>query len=178
MKAKFSLSLENAKHIPIDKYAHDFTFIVNGKPYETSRFLADLLSPTISDLHSVDKTANTFTITTTRNNQEKEQNSNNKIDYFSDFLNLTMLEEHEIDETRQDYYSEYFIQLGNFDEYIKLQQKYYDEITTENVLDRINRIQSIYNKTKSKSTVYENFITKLVTFASNHFHELDEDNLL
>ena len=89
-----------------------------------------------------------------------------------------MLEEHEIDETRQDYYSEYFIQLGNFDEYIKLQQKYYDEITTENVLDRINRIQSIYNKTKSKSTVYENFITKLVTFASNHFHELDEDNLL
>lgn len=43
----FSLSFDNVKEIPLDKYEKNFTFIVNDKKYETSRYVADLVSPII-----------------------------------------------------------------------------------------------------------------------------------
>lgn len=39
----FSLSFGNMKGIPFHKYEKNFTFIVNNKQYETSRFIADIL---------------------------------------------------------------------------------------------------------------------------------------
>lgn len=35
------------KEIPLSKYPKDFTFILNDQYYQTNRFIADLLSPTI-----------------------------------------------------------------------------------------------------------------------------------
>ncbi|KAK8898305.1 hypothetical protein M9Y10_000588 [Tritrichomonas musculus] len=177
MNVKFSLGLENVKHVPINKYARDFTFIVDGKQYQTSRILADLLSPIISELHSVDETADTFTIITTKKLRQQEQSSNTNIDYFSDFLNKPIFEEQEIDSTRMNYYSEYFLQLGNFEEYLKLQHKYSDDITADNVIDRLMNTESIFNQTKCRSSIFENLITNLISFASNHFHELDKEKL-
>lgn len=177
MKIKFSFGLENIKHIPIDKYDKDFTFIVDGKRYETSRFLADLLSPRISELHSIDETADTFIITTRKNQNEESQQSNDNIDYFTDFLNHPLFEEQEIDDSKRKFYSDYFIQLGNFDEYIKLQKEYYEEITTENVLDLLKNIEYIFNRTKTRSDIYENINSKLFTFASKHLNELEEEKL-
>ena len=42
----------------------DFTFHVDEKDYQTSRIIADILSPTIRKLHYTDGSVNEFTRTT------------------------------------------------------------------------------------------------------------------
>ena len=75
---QFSISFNNIKSIPFDKYEKNFTFIVNGKEYETSRFVADILSPIVREYHFIDESMNSISIDT----------SSNTRDYFQDFLNL------------------------------------------------------------------------------------------
>lgn len=52
-------------HVPIRNYEPDFSFIVNNKKFETSRLVADLLSPKISKYHLSDPTINEYQINTT-----------------------------------------------------------------------------------------------------------------
>lgn len=40
---EFSFSSSNFKDVPFQKYAKDFTFIINGHRYDTSRFIADII---------------------------------------------------------------------------------------------------------------------------------------
>lgn len=61
---EIKLKKSSVLNVPFQKYEKDFTFIVNGKKYETSRFVADLLSKNISDLHLSDPTVDSFTIKT------------------------------------------------------------------------------------------------------------------
>lgn len=72
---QFSLSFNNIKSIPFDKYEKNFTFIVNGKEYETSRFVADILSPIVREYHFIDESMNSISIDT----------SSNTRDYFKNF---------------------------------------------------------------------------------------------
>ena len=51
-------------NVPIETYPNDFTFIVNGQKFKTSRLVSDLLSPKISHIHANDPTYDTFTIDT------------------------------------------------------------------------------------------------------------------
>ena len=51
-------------NVPLQSYASDFTFVVNGKENKTSRIIADLLSPAICRIHSNDPTFNRFVINT------------------------------------------------------------------------------------------------------------------
>ena len=67
----FSLSPKNLKEVPFQKYAGIFTFIVNGKRYQTNRFVADILSPFIRKAHFADETIDEFYINT-NNSLEKE----------------------------------------------------------------------------------------------------------
>ncbi|KAK8843044.1 hypothetical protein M9Y10_025232 [Tritrichomonas musculus] len=50
--------------VPFQSYGNDFTFIVNGQEFKTSRLISDLLSPIICDIHSNDPTFDTYTINT------------------------------------------------------------------------------------------------------------------
>lgn len=83
--SSFSLSIDNLKQIPFEKYDNKFTFIVNGKRYETSRFIADLLSPIIREYHYSDETKTEYILKTKIDVQEQL----NGDDYFTDFLSLT-----------------------------------------------------------------------------------------
>lgn len=38
-------------NIPFQNYEKDFSFIVNGKEFKTTKFIADMLSPKISKYH-------------------------------------------------------------------------------------------------------------------------------
>ena len=60
----YSLSFNNLYDFPFDKYEKDFTFILNGQRYKTSRFVADILSPNIREMHLSDPTIDEFTINT------------------------------------------------------------------------------------------------------------------
>ena len=116
----FSLSTYNLKDFPFHKYEKNFTFIVNGKEYKTNRFIADLLSPIIRNSHFNDETLDTFTFYT-KNNLSK---SDDKNDYFRDFLNLCQFETVNIDSNRRKIYCDYFCHLGNSEEYIRLRSNY------------------------------------------------------
>lgn len=48
---ELQLQLKRNQNIPFDKYEKNFEFIVNGKRYQTSRIVTDLLSPIICQLH-------------------------------------------------------------------------------------------------------------------------------
>ena len=92
----FSSSHENFFKISnIDQYQKDFTFIVNGKRYSTSRIIADLLSPIITNNHFNDSTNEEFII-----------NTSNDDDYFDDFLELAQFKKITLDSKKQILFSE------------------------------------------------------------------------
>lgn len=87
------------------------------------------LSPIICKSHYNDESSNEFIINT------KIDDSND--DYFSEFLQLLNFEENNIDSIHQKYYSQYFLQLGNINEYLQLQPEYFHNFTPENVIDQL-----------------------------------------
>lgn len=80
---KYALSCENVKNIPFDKYGENFTFIVNGQRYKTSRVKADLLSPVVSRYHLIDESIDEMTL-----NTKGGKDDQTGIDYFSDFFKI------------------------------------------------------------------------------------------
>ena len=61
-----SLKLQTSciRNVPFQNYEKDFTFIVNGEEFKTSKFVSDLISPYISKIHSKDPNFNRFIINT------------------------------------------------------------------------------------------------------------------
>lgn len=169
----YSLSLENIKGLPFHKYENNFTFIVNGKQYLTSRIVADLLSPYIRQLHYIDFSINEFYLTTKQIPNEETLNN----DFFFDFLSLATFNDSQIDQIRKKYYSAYFFILGNIEEYSKLQPYYTQTPTIDNVVDRlnsINEITSLINLNVNPATlVYD----EIIEFAASHFEELDKKEM-
>ena len=129
-RIKFELNIDPIKKIPLEKYSKDFTFIVNGKKYQTNRFIADILSPKIRQYHSIDELINTFYINI----------SNPKIQIdFSQFLSLISFDTKYLNDEEVEYFIEIFSILGNYDEIQKLIPKYQEEITLNNYsFDQIN----------------------------------------
>lgn len=112
----FTLNLKNLNDIPFHKYLKDFTFIVNGKKYLTTRVIADILSPIVRKLHFIDETINEFNI----NIENSNINESECLDYFDQFLNLCSFNTIKIDSNTQNIYSTYFYKLGNFKDFLKL----------------------------------------------------------
>ena len=74
---EFCLDSKCVKNLPLDKYEKDFTFIVNGRRYQTSRIVADLMSPQIRKFHYVDPSIDEFVININIQNSES--------DYFDEY---------------------------------------------------------------------------------------------
>lgn len=89
---QFSLNSEVIKYLPFDKYDKDFTFIVDDKEYKTSRFVADILSPTIRNLHHADSSIDSFTISTTDKGTDHD---------FTEILSLVTFESVDFQKTQR-----------------------------------------------------------------------------
>ena len=177
---KYSFGVSNIKDFPFDNYEKDFTFIVNNKRYQTSRIVADLLSPTIKKNHYNDSNNNEFII----NTSETTDQSN---DYFLDFLQLVIFEEKELSSTQRELYCEYFLELGNIDEYFKL--KYYEmtDITeptepTELTERDINRSLQILTdiselSTKKEININESILYEHIKNISSVFSKVSKSEL-
>ena len=72
---RLQLKTSSILNVPLQSYFDDFSFIVNGKEYKTSRLISDLLSPKICEIHANDPTFDIFTIKT----QQKGDFSDQKI---------------------------------------------------------------------------------------------------
>ena len=169
----FTLSPKNLINIPFNKYQQDFTLIVNGEKYKTTRIVADLLSPLIREIHLVDSTIDEFSINV---------RNNNNTDYLTEFLNLVCFTPKLLDSDRINQFSDYFYELGNISEYIRLQVLTLKQITTENVLDQFSKIIKISEENGQRSKTIENFmkeesIEKIISFISSHFYDLDEKKI-
>lgn len=134
----YSLDISNLITIPFDKYEKSFTFIMNGKRYQTSRIVADILSPTVRRMHFMDEPSQEFSFIIKESKSEEE--------YFISFLNLASFSNIKIDYEQQKHFMEYFYALGNIDEYIRILTKYTSHFTIDNSINSLMHIIEISEK--------------------------------
>lgn len=144
-------------NVPIGTYADDFTFIVNGQEFKTSRLVSDLLSPKISHIHANDPTYDTFTIDTSNHGN------------FANILNLVNFKEVKYPEKDIPFISEVIEILGNdLIDIIELIKP--PKISPENIFSLIQRHER-----------YEKFYSKLlaseIIFVASHFFDICEKNI-
>lgn len=171
----YTLSTSSLKDLPFDKYGRDFTFIVDDKRYSTSRFVADLLSPMIRNNHYNDPSNNEFEIKTIKTNTIQEE-ENKTVDYFSEFLELSRFEERTIDSKRRERYSEFFLQLGNINEYMRLQEETKNETSSENKsVEHLQKLTVIDNNDEinEENEIIKHHIKMIV----DHFSSVDKEKL-
>ena len=185
----YSLSPSVLKNFPIDKYEENYTFIVNNREYKTNRIVADLLSPTIKNNHYNDSSNNKFILNTSNFNKDNEDNNNNgtsKEDYFKEFLTLARFETHEIEKQRREIYSEYFLQLGNISEFLRLQYAYSDfDSVSENdnetkesqrnkkIVENIQRIRRVIKN--DENLIEQEIIQKYIEILSSEFSNIEDE---
>ena len=108
MKNYIKLQANSVKQVPLQNFEKDFTFMVNGVEFKTSRLQAELLSAKISEIHVVDPTIDRFTINTQYQGD------------FSTILNLIDFEIKTIPEKEIPFIIEIMSQLGSENYEIKI----------------------------------------------------------
>lgn len=105
-----SLKLQTSciRNVPFDIYEKNFTFIVNGEEFKTSKIISDIISPYISKIHSRDPTFDRIVI-----------NTKHKGD-FSHILRLINFDLNIYPESELPFLHEVFDFLGN--DYIKSEE--------------------------------------------------------
>ena len=177
----YSLSIKNLKDIPFNKYPKDFTFIVDGKRYQTPRIVADILSPKIRKLHCVDEFINEFYINT-KDPSIKLLLHDGKIqddsdDYFESFLNLCQFENKEYEENIRSRFMLYFYLLGNITEYVHLINNQSKEIMVDNAINRLISILSIESKMDDFTDIDVQNSKEIIKFVASHFEDIDKKQL-
>lgn len=151
--SKIQLKSTSILNIPLQTYEKDFTFIVNGKEFKTSRLIAELLSPKICQMHTTDITINQFTINT--------KSTGN----FNHVLQLVNFNQQEIPKIELIYALEVLQNLGtecvDFDLPVQL--------TKDNIFEQINMHEK-------ENDLYHSIYKKEIEFISSNFIELCETN--
>lgn len=148
------LKTDSVLQVPFQNYEKDFTFIVNSKRFNTSSFVADILSPTISKIHFNDPTIKEFSINTDIQGD------------FNHILNLLNFDSQEISEEEIPFIIEMIEILGieKVDLNIKSDN---EELTVDNIFQHIKKHQQ-------HPRIYSSQLEKDVDFFTSHFHELKD----
>ncbi|KAK8880578.1 hypothetical protein M9Y10_003258 [Tritrichomonas musculus] len=155
MNTKIHLQTSSILHIPIQNYEQDFTFIVNGKEYPTSRIVADLLSPKISRLHIIDPTIKEYWI------------NPKTLGDFNNILALVDFQDKDITEKDLPFFSEIFrlLEIESKDIRINLTKNDDKSLTA---LDKLIRDLSF-------GIIYEEEIEKDIAKVSEELYQLKDD---
>ena len=81
--------------------------------------------------------------------------------------------EHELTEEQRIQDCEYFLQLGNLDEYFRLEPLNFENFTPDNIVDRLNFIQ----KVSHTETLDEENIQRMIQYACEHFSEIPTEKV-
>lgn len=154
--ATFQLKTSCIDEVPLQSYNKDFTFIVNGEEFHTSKVESDLLSTKINKIHLNDPTFDNITINT--------HNEGN----FSEYLQLLNFSSLKITKNQLDFFIELFEILGtdHFNIDIDILQEPI-ELTNENVFSYLKEHSKHKNINKK---LYNNEIE----FISSHLNEIIE----
>lgn len=154
--SKIQLNPSSILKIPLHTYAKDFTFIVNGEEFKTSRVISELISSKVCKIHQQDPTIDEYVINTQHRGD------------FSEILQLSEFKEIQISEERLDFFIEVIEELGNetfeIDEICKTKET---KIDKENVIDNIKKHERFKH-------FYYKILEREIEFASSHFFELFE----
>ena len=146
------LSTNSILQVPIRNYEEDFTFLVNGEEFHTSKLVADLLSTKLSNEHFSDPTINHMIINTrTRGN-------------FQTILDLINFNEERINDESLSFISEVFEQLEPSNIEIKSNNI---ELTIDNVISELKKHESL-------RSLYSTRFEEEVDFLSSHMYEISE----
>lgn len=137
--------------VPLQSYNKDFTFVVNGEEFLTSKVQSDLLSSKISRIHKNDPTFDIITI-----NTESKGN-------FSNFIQLSNFEKTVIPENEIEFMIEIIEKLGN--EHIEITNNKETKITMDNVFD-------LLKKHKKNESFYRSHLSSEIDYISSHFYEI------
>ena len=141
---------------PFQSFEKDFLFVVNGREYKTSRIVADLISPYISQLHFVDASFDKYTIKTHHQGD------------FNLVISLCNFEEIEISESEYSFLTEIAEQLGT--KYIECDlMNEENKITKDNVFYRLR-------KHEKESSFYSKQISEEIEFVSAYFYDICESH--
>ena len=152
---KIQLKATSILNVPLQLYEEDFSFVVNGEEFKTSRIISDLLSPKICQLRMNDPTLNMYVINTS------EQGN------FSNVLKLVNFDQNDIPENEIPFILEVMEILNN--KSIEFQdQENSVKITTDNVFSLILRHEK-YPHFYSKSLQNE------IEFVSSNFNEICDE---
>ena len=143
----FSLSIKNLKDIPFEMYEQDFTFHLKGKNYTTTRFIADLLSPYVRQLHYSDKSRQEFYIDHEHLNYQEDDDDQ----YFTEFLKLYTFENKKLSPKQREHYIRYFYCLGNFEEIIRLESEIKADIKGNEAVERLLNLSDIIKKNEHQT---------------------------
>ncbi|KAK8893839.1 hypothetical protein M9Y10_022268 [Tritrichomonas musculus] len=174
---EFSLGIKNLNDLPFHKYEKNFSFIVNGKEYKTNRFIADMLSPIVRNLHYNDETLDAFSF----NTKHSILDGKIEIDYFNDFLNLSQFQTVNMDKNRMKVYSEYFCHLGNLEEYFRLRSDSCQEFSKEDAVYQlvtiIEMLSTNHGMNKQDYESYKSTIDELIKFIASNFEDIDKGQM-
>ena len=143
------LKTESFAHANFNLLKNDFYFNVNGETFCTSKFLASILSPAVSNLLSTDETLNSFEI-----------NTNSRGD-FQIFLNLFQSFQQEINDQDKDFLCEILETLQN--KYLQIESN--TNITYENVFS--NLLNEL-----SYPRFYQEIIDKKISILSSNLYRI------
>lgn len=138
-------------NVPLKMYSDDFSFIVNGKEFKTSRIISDLLSPRICQIHTNDPTVDRYEINT--------QHSGD----FSHILDLFNFKQNNLPESELPFILEVIENLDN--EFIEYDEVKQEDLSIDNVLERLKKHEK-YKK------IYSNVFSSEIEFIASHFSEI------
>lgn len=153
MNQSIKLQTTSILHVPLNNYEKDFTFIVNGKEFQTTKVIADLLSPKISNSHLLDPTISHIIINT------RSQGN------FQRFLNLQKFELENISSDELLFFGEIIEQLGTENVDINIAKV---DITIDNVLNCLLHDFPFRH-------LYSQQIEEEIEFISKNFIEIEQN---
>ena len=113
------------ERIDFDEFEKDFLFIVNGKIYQTNSFVANILSPNISKNYKEKVKTSYYEINT------KNEGDFNKIIEYGEMKSINISKE------ERKYFIDILKQLGNRQECAQFYEELQEDISYENVINRI-----------------------------------------
>ena len=143
------IGIDNIQRIQFDKFEKDFSFIVNGQVYKTNKFVANILSPHISNLFEGNMNLSYYKINT------EDEGDFNRIIKYGEMKEINIKKKEE-----KQYFRSILKQLGNGDEVLRFSKKFQENISIENAIQRL----------QSKKKLKINFDEE-ISFISSNFHD-------
>ena len=154
-----ALSAKGIKNIIFDENMDLFTFIINGDIFECNKYIADFISPNVSQMHRLDPTFSEYTINLA------SQETFTK-DHFQKLMDIAQGDEVILSAEELFLFNELSLHLGNKELYQMVESNLPTQITMDNVVSII----------KHESRFLQQINDKSIMFAVKNFYQLLENN--